>query len=279
MSNINAQRIGECPITDFRATFEPRTGDKEKITVEAAGISYAISGSALADENIGQLLEEEDNRLKLRRKIYERNQKGDEFPLLTVSEIKNIYKQPMPSLKQRFDWFLENFYATYALKKELQDEKEEWLELICTAACISRNNLGDFFSTAINDGLIDLSNTSKYRLTVKGAAFIEETKTQKSSSEEVFVAMWFDDQMNPYFEAIKNKVERATDLKLIRIDKQDFNGKIDDEIIARLRSCRLVIADFTEEMLARKHGAAFIMKRVLLTASAKKLYLPLGKTA
>ena len=51
--------------------------------------------------------------------------------------------------------------------------------------------------------------------------------------------------MNHYFDAIKNEVESTTGLKLIRIDKQDFNGKIDDEIIAKLRSCRLVIADFT----------------------------------
>ena len=69
----------------------------------------------------------------------------------------------------------------------------------------------------------------------------------KEHSEEIFVAMWFDKEMNGFYEHIKKELEGAEEygFKVIRIDQKEHNNKIDDEIIKSLKSCDLVIADFT----------------------------------
>lgn len=236
----------KCPITGLPAEKSPKTGDGETYTVTLAGISYKISDTALAELQGHTRMKAGTNKLKFRRFVYEKNIKGEKFPSISTEEINAICDSPMPSLKQRFDWFVEYFYALHNFEEEMLLWQNILTERGSTITCSSRKEISEFLLMSVEDKLVDkVGDTGSYIPTVKGAAFIEETKAQKSSSQEVFVAMWFDNEMNDYFENIKGEVEAATGLTLVRIDRQDFNRKIDDEIIANLRSCRLVIADFT----------------------------------
>ena len=57
--------------------------------------------------------------------------------------------------------------------------------------------------------------------------------------------MWFGLDPNVYQEGIKPAVEEAG-YEAIRIDKTEYNSKIDDEIVAAIRRSRFLIADFTQ---------------------------------
>ena len=68
---------------------------------------------------------------------------------------------------------------------------------------------------------------------------------QLSATKEVFVAMWFGSEMQDAYElGIKSAIETAG-LKPTRIDEQQFNGRIDDEILMSLRRSYGVVADLT----------------------------------
>ena len=57
--------------------------------------------------------------------------------------------------------------------------------------------------------------------------------------------MWFDKSMDGLYERGIAPAIEATGYNPLRIDRKDFLGKIDDEIIAEIRHSRFVVADFS----------------------------------
>ena len=85
-----------------------------------------------------------------------------------------------------------------------------------------------------------------YILTVKGYARLAELETANAESSKGFVAMWFDKSTyEAWEEGIQRGIEDAG-YEPVRIDQQEHNNKIDDEIIAEIRRSRFVVADFTQ---------------------------------
>jgi hypothetical protein len=89
------------------------------------------------------------------------------------------------------------------------------------------------------------SYIAEISVTAKGFDRIYELGKVNPTSHQAFVAMWFDSSLdNIYEKGVKRAIEDAGyDSK--RIDKKEFLGKIDDEIIAEIRRSRFLVADFT----------------------------------
>jgi nucleoside 2-deoxyribosyltransferase len=83
-------------------------------------------------------------------------------------------------------------------------------------------------------------------VTVKGWNRVAELEQASSEeSKQVFVAMWFSDEMEGAYEtAIKAAIEELG-YTAMRIDKKEHNNMIDDEIIAEIKKSKFLIADFT----------------------------------
>ncbi|MBJ7963038.1 MULTISPECIES: hypothetical protein [Bacillus] len=83
-------------------------------------------------------------------------------------------------------------------------------------------------------------------LTVKGWNRVAELERESiQESQDAFVAMWFNEEVNGvYDEAISTAIKEAG-YNPIRIDKVNHNNKICDEIIAKIKRSRFIIADFT----------------------------------
>lgn len=82
-------------------------------------------------------------------------------------------------------------------------------------------------------------------ITGQGWKHLDDLHRSRSVGEQGFVAMWFDDRMNEVFsEAIGPAVEDAG-YRPHRVDSREFEGRIDDEIIAQIRRSRFLVADFT----------------------------------
>lgn len=80
-------------------------------------------------------------------------------------------------------------------------------------------------------------------VTVDGHAALELPPYPESN--KVFVAMWLDDSMDKVYEqGIKPGIE-AAGYEAFRIDRDRTVDKIDDAIMAGIRGCRFLVADFT----------------------------------
>jgi nucleoside 2-deoxyribosyltransferase len=97
-------------------------------------------------------------------------------------------------------------------------------------------------------GVISLSVTqdgiANIYLPVRGLVKLEEGD-KAADSKTAFVAMWFAPEMTAaYDEGIAPAVEELGYLP-VRIDRQEHNNKIDDEIILEIRRANFLVADFS----------------------------------
>ena len=96
----------------------------------------------------------------------------------------------------------------------------------------------------LDGGAIDLKSPL-IRIETKGWKRIQEINANSKDSKKVFVAMWFDQSMNKFYDNAIQPALEFLDYQPIRIDKEEHNNKICDQIIAEIRKSRFVIADFT----------------------------------
>jgi nucleoside 2-deoxyribosyltransferase len=91
----------------------------------------------------------------------------------------------------------------------------------------------------------------------KGYARLAELDGTNINSKQAFVAMWFDPSMvEAYKQGIKLGIEDAG-YDAFRIDEQDHNDKIDDQIIAEIRRSRFLVADFTQGETGARGGVYY----------------------
>ncbi len=84
-----------------------------------------------------------------------------------------------------------------------------------------------------------------FSLTAKFWEIIEKLQREEVGNKRAFVAMWFDKSMDDYYkDGIEKAVEEA-DYIPVRIDLQEFNNKICDEIIAEIKRTKFLVADFS----------------------------------
>ncbi|MEM6663933.1 MAG: hypothetical protein AAF666_17365 [Pseudomonadota bacterium] len=112
---------------------------------------------------------------------------------------------------------------------------------------------------------------------LKGADWLERLDDVNPESQQGFVAMWFDASMNDAFgEAFAPAIEDAG-FKPMRVDRHEYEGKIDDEVIAQIRRSRFVVVDLTS---AIKDNEAIVRGSVYYEAGfAGGLGLPVIWTA
>ena len=92
-------------------------------------------------------------------------------------------------------------------------------------------------------GLLVSTNNHEYQVSPKGLLYLEGQREAISSIG--FCAMWFNDEVQPLWAEVIEPSIRASGYEPLRIDTKQHNGKIDDEIMASIRTARFVVADFT----------------------------------
>jgi hypothetical protein len=92
-------------------------------------------------------------------------------------------------------------------------------------------------------------------ITPKGWKHIETRPTGEGATG--FVAMWFAPEMDPVWEEAFYPAIYDAGYTPLRIDKKEHNNKIDDEILASIRTSKFIIADFTEQRGGVYYEAGF----------------------
>jgi hypothetical protein len=97
----------------------------------------------------------------------------------------------------------------------------------------------------IGEGVGPATEIHEYQLTAAGWESLEPI-SGAGISGLCFVAMSFDASLNSAFdEGIRPAVENDCGLTTLRVDRDEHNDVITDRILAGIRSCQCVVADFT----------------------------------
>jgi hypothetical protein len=90
----------------------------------------------------------------------------------------------------------------------------------------------------------------------KGYTRLSE-KSAQISTDQAFIAMWFDQSVNSAYEHGIETAVRECGYSPMRIDRKEHLNKIDDEIVAEIKRSKFVIADFTSEPDKPRGGVYF----------------------
>lgn len=93
--------------------------------------------------------------------------------------------------------------------------------------------------------LHDSTKMSAFRLTGEGFERVEKNHQVNRSSSQVFVAMWFNQELDSVWKDGFGPGIRRAGYEPLRIDGKEHNHKICDEIVAEIRRSRFLVADFT----------------------------------
>lgn len=82
-------------------------------------------------------------------------------------------------------------------------------------------------------------------ITLSGWSRVAELRQVGRQSDRAFVAMWFDPTLSIAWSEGIEPALREAGYTPIRVDRVEYNDKIDDRIIAEIRQSGLLVADFT----------------------------------
>ena len=237
-----------CVIWNTLATDVSEPG-RDGFTLDSprAGGRYFISGSAAA------MVESRNERLKARLTTWLVDQRrlGNRFPEVMTSSIDDAGRYQDLTVRQRVDRLLRfiaeqtpGIGAAFSLTNQ---------KTTCPALAWSESTHMKEVRFLLNyiqkRGWLEADDSARdqYVLTIDAHARLAELEGRDTGSSRAFVAMWFDPSMDDAWErGIKPGVEDAG-YRPIRIDKTEFNDKIDDEIIGEIRRSRFLVADFTQD--------------------------------
>jgi nucleoside 2-deoxyribosyltransferase len=230
---------------------------------------------------------DESEMIGLRRIMWEANQQGQPL-MVTSSLLEDRDRLRMrPTFSKLADDLLRYIMGRATTRSEQlsifdNDNEHDPVRLeVETLLCLGKNAESEvhFFLQYLEEkGLIKLSAAmGYYGATLKPAAFIyaEEHEAKYALSSRCFVAMWFNDKVQlAWQEGIEPAIRRAG-YEPFRIDRHEHVNRIDDEILAQIRTSRFLVADFTSEPEKPRGGVYFeagfalgLDKPVIWTAQA-----------
>ena len=164
-------------------------------------------------------------------------------PFIDKQRLKEILQAEMPTSKQRQMFLLsEAIFDRSEQEPQIDLMKPKYLNSIYSS---DKHDLHALLGHLETNGLVRSVTPSGAVVTVKGRIAAEEFITDRGNSERCFIAMWFNPKLSQvYEEGFKPGVTNAGYVPW-RIDEVEHNNKIDDEIIAAIRSSAFLIADFT----------------------------------
>ena len=174
--------------------------------------------------------------------IYHQNQIGI-FPDIKADDIIALLNAPVPTVNERAD-FLLRFVARRS--RALGDAV--LLNLIDPIiATYSKSNKEVIYLLRYLEqrGWVKNIDNMGGEILPGGFSRLEEMDRVSASSDQGFVAMWFDDQMlEPYHHGLEPGIRHAG-YRAHKVDMREHVDKIDDEIIKQIRRSRFIVADFT----------------------------------
>ncbi|SEM40901.1 hypothetical protein SAMN05192583_0087 [Sphingomonas gellani] len=194
--------------------------------------------------------------------INEQNRLGEPFPKLLPQALEEAWSAKPKRFREKVDQFFRYLQSIgyrpgdYILPSQVENSTDnhpaEHAIMRWTEAATERELRG-LFSTLVSEGLME--NQHGLRLTGRGLSRMDDLDATGAETDQVFVAMWFGDEMSEVYEKGIVPALAEVGYKAFRIDQKEHANKIDDEIIAEIRRSRFVVADFTCGTVPGEGGA------------------------
>ncbi len=167
---------------------------------------------------------------------------------ITTQNMENLSKIKTPSFHERADKLLLELEKTTDFAGQFLSPDNCW---ISSAWCFNESELNEILAFLIETKRIRLGGALKgmvpgeYKIEPDGWEHLETLKKVNMDSQQGFVAMWFDPNMQSVFDEAISPGVLAAGYRPHLVNMREHNGKIDDEIISQIRRSRFVLADFT----------------------------------
>ena len=238
-----------CPIWGTRALLiGSRWSDPMQIYSPRAGGKFMILKDTIDDhKNMSA-----DQRVSLSLWISERNQESKDVPFITEDNYSYITSFPRLNTTQMRLKLLELFknirpgqdigFPQDTSKIEIKERYHT--DLICASiGAESFRELESILRLLHEEGILSQS-VNYIRFSMKGYREIDFL-SKNSNSRNVFVAMWFDDEMNDAYKMGISPAIQDCGYNPVRVDSIPHNGKIDDKIISEIQKSKFIVSDFT----------------------------------
>ena len=166
---------------------------------------------------------------------------------LTSDEVQKLASLPTPGVLERADLLLLALDNQTAFVGETHDLEEPrwWAASWCTNAVETENLSRLMESMGWIQPVGSLASAFRVMISAGGWQRLEDLRRRSADSEQGFVAMSFDRAMQPTYDEALAPAITAAGYQPHRVDRREFEGRIDDEIVAQIRRSRFVVADFT----------------------------------
>jgi len=180
---------------------------------------------------------------------------------ITADDLDVLRTFSKPNFLERAEKFLLMAVTRSPKLGEAFDAKEDEL----TGASYSDDwqetaMIRDYLET---EKLIERRPNSEWQVTALGHIRADELRAKRAASKQGFVAMWFNDDLNPLYESSFAPAIRAAGYDPMIIRKKEHSNKIDDEIISEIRRSAFLVADFTGHRGGVYFEAGYAMGRSL----------------
>lgn len=228
---------GPCPVCSLGAELDNGHGDALLVRCQRCG-TFGLSRTTLSTD-----LGNERNKKRISSWIFDRTAVGD-LPLLSSTDFEILQAKAAPKTAERAFRLLGQ--ASKIVENQVGDifDPEEE-KLMAASFSTDVGEAVELCSFLARRGLLEERKSGVFSLTAEGLIWLEENEPHPGSTDNGFVAMWFDTSMNAAFlDGFAPAISGAGYIP-VRVDQIDHVGKIDDEIIRRIRQSRFVVADFT----------------------------------
>ena len=209
---------------------------------------------------VGSALGEPETRTRANASSWLRENPGYRIGSKEVARLQAV--QP-PSVIERLDALLLGIVGeTSAVGQQVELDRDEW---IVRTWSIDSNEVNSLLDLLVEQNLIkatgsiydDRSIIAVVNLTADGWKRAEQLQRSPSTSNQVFVAMSFADEMRPVLDDGIVPAIEDTGFRPYVVGGDSQLGKIDDEIISEIRKSRFIVVDLTGQRPSVYYEAGF----------------------
>ncbi|BDY14024.1 TIR domain-containing protein [Hydrogenimonas cancrithermarum] len=253
---------GKCPICQADAKiFDYDTlHNRRAIECKNCGKYYLLD---MLWDDMDIYEKEKDKFYKLSSWIYEQNNSFDIVPEINEEKLKEILQKPDKKIKEKFECFMKSL-------SQIKPHQDLPVNIRIKCWIKDEEELAKIFQKALDENFID-GKVERFiggsfglifnGLTFEGLEYIESLDEPNVGSKQVFAAFYFSNAIKEVFDNhVKEAIEECG-LRYVRVSSSTtkHDTTINDEIIAKIKSSRLVIADFTGQRNSVYFEAGYAM--------------------
>jgi nucleoside 2-deoxyribosyltransferase len=182
---------------------------------------------------------------------------GDEPPLLKTDNTE-VLKNSVSSPKTPLDAMDAVLVALGKMGSDTKRDTNIAMNNDHTIACLpTQQSMAKVLDVLEDAEYIRRRNENSLRITANGYRRIDELRRSRIASNQAFVAMSFDDDLDAAYFGGTEPALKATGYNVVRLKELEHNDLIDSRLIVEIRRSDLLIADFTKQNRGAYFEAGF----------------------